>query len=59
MNETGLVYQPSLSGAREAEASTDGPLASYFSENAPPDAEFPAASVQLPETEAPEESGPE
>ena len=53
------MYQPSLSGAREAEASTDGPLASYFSENAPPDAELPAASVQLPVTEAPEESGPQ
>ena len=59
MNETGPVYQPSLSGAREAEASTDGPVASYFSENAPPDAELPASSVQLPATEAPEESGPQ
>jgi hypothetical protein len=58
VTSTGWLYQPFASGPRDAEPETLGPLASYRNET-DWDAEWlPALSVQLPETEADEESGP-
>jgi hypothetical protein len=53
----GRLYHPFWSGGRTGAAVTDGGVWSYFSEN-DPDPEFPALSVQLPETLALSASGP-
>src|SRR5262249_5342824 len=54
---TGARYQPFAFGARDGVAVTVGAVASYLKANAA-EAELPAASVQLPETDAEAVSGP-
>jgi hypothetical protein len=56
---TGWLYQPFASGGRDAEADTLGAVPSYWSANEPELLVFPAASVQVPLTDALLESGPE
>ena len=55
---TGLAYQPVLVGGRAAEAVIVGTVESYFSGKVDAALTFPASSRQVPETEAPPESGP-
>ena len=58
-NETvnAAVYQPAAFAARDAAAVTTGAVASYLKPNET-EPLFPAASVQLPETDAVAESEP-
>ena len=54
---TGWLYQPFASGGRASASVTFGAVASYWTENVALEL-FPALSAQLPESVAPEASGP-
>src|SRR5437879_5304019 len=56
---TGWLYQPFESAVRAGAADTFGGVASYWKERVLAAEMLPAASVQVPVTEADPESGPE